>query len=205
MDHLPEHTTKRCTSSQIDAPLGTEVATLAEVRQLGGASAEVTLSLSPLGFSPDEMREVVDLYESNPTYCRAAGEYDPECIEPDRVQADLYEEASSDSCEVLVARDGQGQLVGLVCVLEQHPADGYPWIGLLLVHGSLHRQGVGRRLACLIEDRFRDDGRDGIRLAVLEATPTSLAFWNSLGWEECDRRADIQRGRPCIVMHKQLV
>ena len=46
--------------------------------------------------------------------------------------------------------------------------------------------------------------RNGIRLAVLENTPSSLAFWSSLGWQEIDRRADNQHGRPCIVMHKQL-
>ncbi|MCX4430382.1 GNAT family N-acetyltransferase [Streptomyces mirabilis] len=205
MDRLYEHTTKRCTSSQIDALLRAEGAALAETRRLGDTDTGATLSLSPLRFSPDEMREVVDLYESNPEYCRAAGEYDPEYIESDRVQADLQEEAGSEGCEVLIARDGQGRLVGLLCLLDQHPADGHPWIGLLLVHGSLHRQGVGRRLTCLVEDRFRNDGRDGIRLAVLENTPTSLAFWSSLGWHECDRRADNQRGRPCIVMHKQLV
>lgn len=72
MDRSYEHTTKRCMSSQIDAPLRADVAALAETRQLGDTVTGATLSLSPLRFSPDEMREVVDLYESNPEYCRAA-------------------------------------------------------------------------------------------------------------------------------------
>lgn len=47
-------------------------------------------------FTADEIADVVGIYGSNPEYCRAAGEYDPEHIEPDRVEADLREEARSE-------------------------------------------------------------------------------------------------------------
>ncbi|MFF2045412.1 GNAT family N-acetyltransferase [Kitasatospora sp. NPDC058170] len=167
----------------------------------------VTPTLSPLTFAPREIAEIVELYASNPGYCRDSGEYDPELVraEADRVEADLREEAGTESCEVLLARDARGTLLGLLSLLGRHPRDGRPWIGLLLVHGSLHRRGVGRRLVDLVEERFRAEGRDGIRLAVLENRPSSLAFWSSLGWQEIDRRPDVQHGRPCIVMHKDLV
>jgi GNAT superfamily N-acetyltransferase len=163
-----------------------------------------TVSLSPLRFSPQEITEVVDLYASNPEYCRAAGEYEPENVRADQVEADLREEAGTEGCEVLLARDGSGQLVGLLCLLDRHLTDGQPWIGLLMVHGSLHRKGLGRQLTGLVEERFRHEGRDGIRLAVLENNPASLVFWSSLGWQEIDRRTDNQHGRPCVVMHKRL-
>ncbi|WP_405680531.1 GNAT family N-acetyltransferase [Streptomyces sp. NBC_00868] len=163
-----------------------------------------TPTLHPLAFSPGEIAEIVDLYASNPDYCRDAGEYDPEHIEADRVEADLREEAGTEACEVLLARDAQGTLVGLLSLLNRHPRDGRPWIGLLMVHGGLHRKGFGRLLVDLVEERFRSEGRDGVRLAVLENRPPSLAFWSSLGWQEIDRRPDVQHGRPCIVMHKEL-
>lgn len=147
---------------------------------------------------------MVDLYTSNPEYCRVAGEYDPGNVRADRVEADLREEAGTEGCEVLLARDERRQLVGLLCLLDRHPTDGQPWIGLLLVHGNFHRKGIGRLLANMVEERFRDEGRGGLRLAVLENNPVALAFWSSLGWQEIDRRADRQHGRPCVVMHKQL-
>ncbi|MET7981885.1 MULTISPECIES: GNAT family N-acetyltransferase [unclassified Streptomyces] len=162
------------------------------------------LTLTPLRFTPEEIAEVVGLYASNPEYCRAAGEYDPENIPADKVEADLREEAGTEGCEVLLARDEPDRIVGLVCLLDRHPTDGHPWIGLLLVHGGLRRQRIGSRLAGLVEERYRREGRDGIRLAVLENRPESLAFWNSQGWQEIDRRTDRQYGRPCVVMHKQL-
>ncbi|MEU1199902.1 GNAT family N-acetyltransferase [Streptomyces sp. NPDC005813] len=162
------------------------------------------LSLSPLHFTAKEIAEVVELYASNPDYCRASGEYDPEDIRADRVEADLREEAAVEGAEVLLARDEQGQPVGLLCLLDRHPTDGRPWIGMLMVHGGSRRKGIGRLLTGLVEDRFRREGRDGIRLAVLENNPSALGFWSSLGWREIDRRVDRQHGRPCIVMHKRL-
>ncbi|MEU8825675.1 GNAT family N-acetyltransferase [Streptomyces sp. NPDC048636] len=161
-------------------------------------------SLVPLRFSPSEMTEVADLYASNPEYCRAAGEYDPECVPVDRLEDDLRQEAATDGCEVLLARDAHGELIGLLCLLDRHPVDGLPWIGLLMVHGRLHRRGVGRQLAAIVEDRFRQRRHNGVRLAVLENTTWALTFWESLGWQEIDRRTDNQHGRPCVVMHKKL-
>ncbi|MFF0187563.1 GNAT family N-acetyltransferase [Streptomyces sp. NPDC005244] len=160
--------------------------------------------LSPMTFTPDEIADVVGIYASNPEYCRAAGEYDPERIEPGRVEADLREEARGEGCHVLLARDGEGRTVGLVCLLDRHPGDGYPWIGLLMVSGDQRRRGVGRTLVRAVEERFLGHGRDGLRLAVLENNSPASAFWSSLGWQEIDRRLDVRFERPCIVMHKQL-
>ncbi|MER5651548.1 GNAT family N-acetyltransferase [Streptomyces sp. NPDC102256] len=165
----------------------------------------VTPTLSPMTFTADEIADVVGIYVSNPVYCHAAGEYDPEHIEPDRVEADLREEARSEGGHVLLARDGRGRTVGLVCLLDRHPKDGYPWIGLLMVRGDQRRQGVGRLLVRAVEERFLGQGRDGLRLAVLENNPSASAFWSSLGWQEIDRRADVRFERPCVVMHKRLV
>ena len=161
-------------------------------------------ALHPLAFTPDEIREVVALYASNPDYWRAAGEHDPNDIQAARVEADLRAEAAMDGSHVLLARDESGQLAGLACLLDRHPKDGLPWIGLLMVYGSSRRTGTGRRMVALVEDRFRAEGRSGLRLAVLENNPGALAFWGALGWQEIDRRADTAHGRPCIVMHKQL-
>ncbi|MGW1180833.1 GNAT family N-acetyltransferase [Streptomyces drozdowiczii] len=163
------------------------------------------LTLHPLAFTSDEINDVVALYSGNPDYWRAAGDYDPDDIQAAKVEADLREEAATEGSEVLLARDGSGRLAGIVCLLDRHPKDGFPWIGLLMVDGGSRRTGVGRRLAALVEDRFRAEARSGLRLAVLENNPGALAFWGALGWQEIDRRKDTAHGRPCIVMHKQLV
>jgi L-amino acid N-acyltransferase YncA len=162
------------------------------------------LSLSPLRLAPDDIAEVVGIYTSNPEYGRTSGEYDPARIQAQQVEAGLREDTGAGGFDVLLARDAEGQVVGLVSILRQHPRDGYPWIGLLMVHGDQHRKGHGRLLANLAVERLRSQGRNGVRLAVLENNPAALAFWSSLGWQETDRRPDAQYGRPCIVMHKPL-
>ncbi|MFG3257139.1 GNAT family N-acetyltransferase [Streptomyces sp. NPDC048172] len=163
------------------------------------------LTLSPLRFTGEEIAGVVALYASNPAYGRASGEYDPEDVRADRIEAELREDAAAEECEILLARDTEDRVVGIVSLLHKHPRNGHPWIGLLMVHGAHGRQGNGRALAALVEDRYRAAGRSGIGLAVLENNPSALAFWTALGWKEVDRRPDVQYGRPCVVLHKALV
>jgi ribosomal protein S18 acetylase RimI-like enzyme len=162
------------------------------------------LRLVPHGLTAAEIAETVALYAGNPGYLRAAGEYDPEAVDAERVAADLREEAALDGGEVLLARDGTGRAVGVACLLDPHPVDGHPWIGLLVVDGTRQRRGLGRAITGLIEDRFRGHPAGGLRLAVLANNPSGLAFWTALGWREIDRRPDLRLGRAAIVLHKPL-
>jgi ribosomal protein S18 acetylase RimI-like enzyme len=166
---------------------------------VGGPSP---LSLTPLRLVPDEVALVVDLYESNPEYGDSSGEYAPGQVSAEWVEAELREDVATGS-DVLLAREADGNVVGLVSILRQH-RDGHPWIGLLIVHGDQHGRGHGRVMVDLVEQNLRAEDRPGIRLAVLENNPKAFAFWTSLGWQEIDRRPDLQHGRPCIVMHKDL-
>ncbi|MER6157319.1 bifunctional GNAT family N-acetyltransferase/NUDIX hydrolase [Streptomyces sp. NPDC001868] len=101
---------------------------------------------------------------------------------------------------------GHGRLVGIAITLARHPdpADPDPWIGLLLIDATAQRRGYGRRLAALVEERFRRAGRTAARLAALDNNPGALAFWTSLGYEVVERRRDRQLGRPCTVLRKTL-
>lgn len=110
----------------------------------------------------------------------------------------LSEEWGRPGTEVLLARSF-GHLAGIAITLAHHPdpTDPDPWIGLLLVDASLHGQGHGRRLATLVEDRFRAAGRTAVRLAVLDDNPKALAFWTALGYGVVDHREDRQMRPVC--------
>ncbi|MFE1749478.1 GNAT family N-acetyltransferase [Streptomyces anandii] len=165
------------------------------------------LSLGPERELPGELlTELTALYASNRDFHELSGEFpDPDDIRPEQVAAALAEDSADPSAEVLLARS-EGRLVGLAITLGHHPdpADPDPWIGLLMIDTSAHRRGHGRRLAALVEDRFRASGRTALRLAVLENNPGALAFWTALGYEVIDRREDRQLGRPCAVLRKEL-
>ncbi|MFC8147725.1 GNAT family N-acetyltransferase [Streptomyces paradoxus] len=162
------------------------------------------LPSAPLGDSL--LAELTALYASNSALHRLTGDFpDPEDIRPGQVAATLSQEWEQPGTDILLAR-GSGRLIGIAVTLAHHPdpADPDPWIGLLMVDASLHGQGHGRRLAALVENRFRAAGRTAARLAVLANNPKALAFWTSLGYEVLDHREDRGMRRPCTVLRKDL-
>lgn len=168
--------------------------------------------LTALPLTPDHdlpgplLTELTTLYAANRDFHALSGDFpDPDDIRPQQVAAALAEEAADPGVEVLLARS-EGRLVGIAITLDRHPdpADPDPWIGFLMVAADVHRQGHGRQLASLVEDRFRAAGRTAVRLAVLDANPRGLAFWTALGYEVIDHRADRRAGRPCAVLRKPL-
>ncbi|NEB81843.1 GNAT family N-acetyltransferase [Streptomyces sp. SID14478] len=170
--------------------------------------------LEPLSPGPDHalpaevLTEAAELYAANREFFALSGDFpDPDDITVEQVAVSLADELAQPGAEVLLARAG-GRLAGIAVTLAHHPdpakGDPDPWIGLLMIDATRQRRGHGRELATAVEERFRAAGRTGLRLAVLEANPKALAFWTALGYEEIDRRADRQLGRPCRVLRKQL-
>ncbi|WP_424212505.1 GNAT family N-acetyltransferase [Streptomyces sp. BI20] len=154
------------------------------------------------------LTEVATLYATNRAFFELSGDFpDPARITVEQVAAALADELALPGSEVLLARSS-GRLVGLAATLAHHPdpadEDPDPWIGLLLVDATAQRSGHGRTLAGLVEDRFREAGRAGLRLAVLENNPSALAFWDALGYEELRRGTEREHGRPCRVLRKKL-
>ncbi|KUM72314.1 bifunctional GNAT family N-acetyltransferase/NUDIX hydrolase [Streptomyces curacoi] len=168
--------------------------------------------LAPLPRTPDHdipaplLTELTALYAANRDFHALSGDFpDPDDIRPEQVAAALAEELANPDVEVLLARSA-GRLVGIAITLGRHPdpADPDPWIGLLMVDATAHRQGYGRQLASLVEDRFRAAGRTAVRLAALDNNPKGLAFWTALGYEVLAHRRDRKLNRPCAVLRKPL-
>ncbi|MET9427427.1 MULTISPECIES: GNAT family N-acetyltransferase [unclassified Streptomyces] len=153
------------------------------------------------------LTELTELYASNREFQQLSGDFpDPDDIRPEQVAASLAEELAHPDAEVLIARSA-GHVIGVSVTRSHHPTDPDdpdPWIGLLMVHARDHRVGFGRELAEIVEKRFREAGRQGVKLAVLENNPNAVAFWTALGYEETDRRKDLRLGRDSIVMRKAL-
>ncbi|MFE2040839.1 GNAT family N-acetyltransferase [Streptomyces sp. NPDC059477] len=152
------------------------------------------------------LTEITALYAANREFQALSGDFpEPDDIRPEQVAAVLADELAQPGAEVLLARS-EGRLVGMVITLARHPdpADPDPWIGLLMVDAGVWRQGFGRRIARAVEERFRNEGRTGVRLAVLDGNTKGLAFWIALGYQVIDRRPDRQFGRPCAVLRRTL-
>ena len=64
---------------------------------------------------------------------------------------------------------------------------GYPnpeclYIGLLLVHGSLHGKGTGRKIVTSLLDAAQKQGLNTAKVAVCTANSKAIAFWSSLSF-----------------------
>ncbi|MFF2197779.1 GNAT family N-acetyltransferase [Streptomyces sp. NPDC058157] len=152
------------------------------------------------------LTEIAALYATNRAFFELSGDFpDPTRITVEQVATALADELAPDGAEVLLARSA-GRLVGLAATLAHHPdpADPDPWIGLLLIDATAHREGHGRTLTRLVEDRFRTAGRTALRLAVLEDNTPALAFWQAQGYTALRHAHDREHGRPCLVMRKPL-
>ncbi|SOD85662.1 bifunctional GNAT family N-acetyltransferase/NUDIX hydrolase [Streptomyces sp. Ag109_G2-15] len=159
------------------------------------------------GSLPAELlTELTALYASHHEFHALSGDFpDPDDIRPEQVAVALADDLAHPDAEVLLARS-EGRLVAIVITLAHHPdpADPDPWIGLLMVDAAEQGKGYGRRVATLVEERFRAAGRRAVRLAVLDNNPKGLAFWTALGYEVVDHRPDRALGRPCAVLRKVL-
>ncbi|MER5933830.1 GNAT family N-acetyltransferase [Streptomyces sp. NPDC002054] len=152
------------------------------------------------------LTEVATLYATNRAFFELTGDFpNPARITVEQVAASLADELAHDGARVLLARSA-GRLIGLAATLDHHPdpADPDPWIGLLLIDATAHREGYGRILAGLLEDRFRAAGRSGVRLAVLDNNPGGLAFWQAQGYTVLRSGRDREADRACTVLHKPL-
>ncbi|MFG2979637.1 GNAT family N-acetyltransferase [Streptomyces sp. NPDC048258] len=154
------------------------------------------------------LTEIAALYATNHAFFELSGDFpDPNRITVEQVAASLADELAHDGAEVFLARSA-GRLVGMAATLATHPdpasGDPDPWIGLLLVDATAHREGYGRAVATLVEDRFRAAGRTGLRIAVLDNNPKAMAFWESQGYTPLRRAEDRELGRACTVLRKPL-
>lgn len=162
------------------------------------------LTLASATLDAEEIDAVHEICATNTDYWRSSGDFDPDDVPRAGVEQMLREAVEDPARKVMIARDPEGRHIGFAELLLEHPRTGHPWIGLLIIDGRLRRQGHGRTFATALEAYFRKTGRNSLRLAVLEANPAALAFWTTLGYHEIYRAPDLDKGRPSIVLHKDL-
>lgn len=112
------------------------------------------LSLHPLRFTPEEIREVVALCAGNPAYSRAADEYDPDDVQAAQVEADLRREVAMEGGEALLARSGEG------LVEERFRAAGRSGLRLAVPENNPDALAFWKSLGWRETDRRRDLSHD---------------------------------------------
>lgn len=106
---------------------------------------------------------------------------------------------------VLRHKDDRGRVIGWAEVLDQHPRDLVPWIGLLEVHKQEQRHGYGREAAAALIGWAGASDATALRLGVDDGNASGLAFWRSVGFRDVEARERVGPGGPVRVKVMELL
>jgi GNAT superfamily N-acetyltransferase len=105
---------------------------------------------------------------------------------------------------VLRNKDKPARVIGWAEILDEHPRDHVPWIGLLEVHQQEQRNGYGREAVAALVDWARKGGAPALRLSVDEGNVAGLAFWHDTGFRQVDQRERVGPSGPIGVRVMEL-
>lgn len=156
---------------------------------------------------PDDVLDgVVAVALSNPEFlathegsAHEPGHYDRSMLERDVAVAAM--DPDRHSYALLLTG---GTVVGWADVLDRHPRDEVPWIGLLEIHREHQRHGYGRAAAEALAEQQRSRGQRRLRIGVDEGDEAASAFWASLGYREVDVRERPSPAGPMAVSVREL-
>lgn len=100
------------------------------------------------------------------------------------------------------------ELMGMLDVVRDYPAQGDWWLGLLLLDPAFRRQGVGRQIYTAFEGWAKQNGAKRICLGVIKQNQPAYRFWQSLGFETLEERPARDKenaGHLVITMERMLI
>jgi RimJ/RimL family protein N-acetyltransferase len=90
----------------------------------------------------------------------------------------------TDGRNMLALRDRDGaEIVGVLDYLDVNPADGHPWIGLIMIGARRQRAGLAAEAMEAVCDHIGLNWASPIRLGVIDENQAGLALAISLGFE----------------------
>jgi RimJ/RimL family protein N-acetyltransferase len=158
------------------------------------AAVEVSLRTDRLILTeagPDDVDGLLAVALSNPAFLAThegsggePGAFDRSMLERDLAVADLDPQRHS----LVLRRRRDGEVVGWADLLDEHPRDGVPWIGLLELRADVQQQGLGREAAQALARWYAGSGASALRVGVDDGNDAAATFWRSLGYRPVDRR-----------------
>jgi RimJ/RimL family protein N-acetyltransferase len=146
------------------------------------------------------------IFNGNPDFIGASesvvGKYSYELS--DIVKYLWQESVRENSICLAIQLEETGQIIGTAAFLDPNPTDQQPWIGLLLMDSDYQSQGLGAEAAKAIEQYFMSEGREEVRLNVLQNNPKARKFWERLGYVVVAERQD-DNHRSCWFISKKFL
>jgi ribosomal protein S18 acetylase RimI-like enzyme len=98
-------------------------------------------------------------------------------------------------------------MVAVLDTVQDYPAQGAWWLGLLLIDPAYRDRGLGHKIYDWFEGWLIEQQVHGVCLGVLEENHAAYRFWQAMGFEEYERQPAQQfsdRVHTVITMIKKL-
>jgi RimJ/RimL family protein N-acetyltransferase len=152
----------------------------------------------------DDLAELLEVYVSNPAYLELTegsagmpGHHDRGMLERDLAVA-----AMTPGWHVAALRLREsGECIGLLDWMDENPADGCPWLGLVMVHAGHQRRGLAEEAVRGLVAYGLSAGWANLREAMIEGNAAGLALARAVGMHEVERPHPVAAGeREVVVM-----
>jgi RimJ/RimL family protein N-acetyltransferase len=134
----------------------------------------------------DELEAALEVHASNPAYLEltegSGGE--PGRYDLDMLGRDLALARATPGRHLAGLRlKEEGELVGVLDWLEEHPSDSMPWVGLVMIRADRQRQGLASEALAGLAGRLQAGGARAVRAGVIARNEPGRALADRLGFE----------------------
>lgn len=131
-----------------------------------------------------DAEDVLALYQSNPQYFALC----PPSPDLSSVKHDMtaLPEGADPSHKHYIGWYELNRLISVCDLIECYPDEDTVWLGLFMIRGTHHREGLGRGILEKLCAQYRGTF-SRIALGCLENNEEGLSFWKSCGFEETGR------------------
>jgi RimJ/RimL family protein N-acetyltransferase len=134
----------------------------------------------------EDLEAVLPVYTSNAAYLALTegsggepGRYELDMLERDFVVAQM----TPGRTMAAIFLKGADEPIGVLDWMEENPADGKPWVGLLIMRADHQRRGFASETFDGFVERLRACGVRAVRAGVIERNAGARAFARRLGFE----------------------
>ncbi|CAG9619935.1 GNAT family N-acetyltransferase [Sutcliffiella rhizosphaerae] len=92
--------------------------------------------------------------------------------------------------------------VGIIDFTLKNPKDGFPWLGLFLIHSDWENRGIAKKAYSLYESMMVAKKVNTIRLGCFEENKKGKRYWEKLGFDV--QKSVFYKEKPLLIMQKKL-
>lgn len=133
-----------------------------------------------------DLEQIHAIFQSNPDFLALRRDIAAVSRSYDLAEVTSYWEQATlqpDRHLLVITNKPTGAAIGLLDFVVESPADGLPWLGLIIVHHMQQRRGVASEALGAVVQHLASRGCPALRMAVTEGNTTGAAFGVSFGFE----------------------